>query len=169
MADRSLCAPYMILMFKPAKAILPFIGLLSLGACDRQPAFPAPNTTPASNPVEQEVKLEEYDVRLAAAYKRINELERQVGALESTPEKIDLDLLTQRVAALEVKSAGDEAMSSQPSSTSQPPAAKAAQAITGTPRARRSPIVHSKLSLPDLEKPSRLATPAEAKAFSARK
>ena len=42
-------------------------------------------------------------VRLKAAEGRIVELERQVGAPQATPEKIDLQLLTQRVEQLEAK------------------------------------------------------------------
>jgi len=49
----------------------------------------------------------EADIRIAAANKRIDELERQVGALQATPEKLDLDLLTRRVETLEAKAGGD--------------------------------------------------------------
>lgn len=104
-------------------------------------------------------------IRIAAANKRIDELERKVSTLEATLETIDLDLLTQRVTALEVKSAGAEAVASQTA-----PALKATQPISGTQRsgsqARRLPAGKYKLPLPELENRPRLAPPAETKSFS---
>jgi hypothetical protein len=125
-------------------------------------------TTPTAVQIEQDVKQVQYDVRLAAAYRRIEELERQVGELKGTPEKIDLELLTQRMMALEAKTVGDNEPALQA-----PPAARASEPITSLSRtgtyAPRPPAVRSKLILPDLENQWRMATPSEAKAFSARK
>lgn len=107
-------------------------------------------------------------VRLSAANKRIDELEREVAALEAAPEKIDLDLLTQRVTALEVKSAIGQGASGKIS-----PASSASQPAGGTLRkggeVRRPFAVNTKLILPELEPLPRLATPAEAAAFASGK
>lgn len=139
--------------------------LLSLGACNRNPASNSGKSVSANDPVAQEIKQIEYGVRLAAANKRIDELERKVGALETTPEKLDLDLLTQRVTTLEVKSTGGEALALQVG-----PADNASQPVRGTRlengEVRRPFAVSSKLNLPELENRPRMATPAEAKAFS---
>lgn len=110
------------------------------------------------------------DVRIAAANKRIDELERQVGELQSTPEKLDLDLLTKRVTQLEVNAVNVVPLSGMPLTKD----------VTGTsstashdPRPYESTRQPSKrtstLNLPDLESRSRLATPVEAKAFSLKK
>jgi len=138
--------------------------LVSLGACNRDPATPA-KIASADDPVSQDIKQIEYGVKLAAANKRIDELERKVGALEATPEKLDLDLLTQRITTLEVKSVGGEAPI-----TNITPAAITPQPVDGTQRksseVRRSSAISPKLTLPELENRPRLASPAEAKAFS---
>ena len=139
--------------------------LVSLGACDQPPKAPASKRAAAVEPLAGDLDRMEAGIRIAAANKRIDELEHKVGALEATPEKVDLDLLTQRVAALEVKSAGDTETASQAV-----PPAKTPQPINSPSRtgseARKSPIVNSKLILPELESRPRLATPAEAKSFS---
>jgi uncharacterized coiled-coil protein SlyX len=115
----------------------------------------------------QDIKQAEYEVRLAAANKRIDELERKVGALEVTPEKLDLDLLTQRVTALEVN-AGD-AVVQVPMIA---PAAAKVRSGGNAPRAGgeagRRPAGVPKLNLPDLENRPRPATPSEVKAFSSK-
>jgi hypothetical protein len=138
---------------------------LSLGACDRNSTPQAAKRASPEDPVTQDIKQIEYGVRLAAANKRIDELERKVKELETTPEKLDLDLLTQRVTKLEVNSAGGEA-----SAPKIKPAENASQPVGGTRRdsgiVRRPPATSPKLSLPELENGPRLATPAEAKAFS---
>jgi hypothetical protein len=141
--------------------------LLSLGACDRGSSPSSAESVSTNTPLAQDIKQTEYGVRLAAANKRIDELERKVGALEETPEKLDLDLLTQRVTALEVASSSAAA----PISTIAPATDKAQlgdiapRAGGGVPRKQdRAP----KLNLPDLEKQTRPATPSEAKAFSSK-
>jgi hypothetical protein len=136
-----------------------------MGACDQIPKAPASKSAEAIDPLAGDLDRMEAGIRIAAANKRIDELDRKVGALEATPEKVDLELLTQRVTALEVKSAGDGAPTSQAA-----PAAEAAQPTRSTPRtgskAARSPVVNSRLTLPELENRPRLATPAETKSFS---
>ena len=142
--------------------------LMFLIGCDQRQTQPAVKAATHEDPLVQDIKQMEYGVRLSAATKRIDELQRKVAALEATPEKIDLELLAQRVTALEVKSVGDEATVSQAT-----PALRAPQPMSATPRtgskARRSPIGNSKLTLPELENRARLATSAEAKAFSREK
>lgn len=136
-----------------------------LAACDQIPKAPASKQTVAADPLAGDLDRMEAGIRIAAANKRIDELERKVGALEATPEKVDLDLLTQRVTALEVKAAGGDASVSKVAPTS-----SATQPMEGAPRtssgSRGSPTGNAKLTLPELENRSRLATPAEAKAFS---
>lgn len=62
-------------------------------------------------------------VRLKAAEARIVELERRVGALEATPEKVDLQLLTQRLEQLEAKVyAGSPPPAETPAVPDAPPA-----------------------------------------------
>ncbi|MEG8016788.1 hypothetical protein [Sphingomonas sp. LR55] len=139
---------------------------LSLGACDGKPAPQAANSATAEDPVAQDVKQIEYGVRLAAANKRIDELERKVGELENTPEKLDLDLLNQRIAVLEANAAEG----STPSPAVASDAGK--DRLLASPRRVSSEIPRTqtkapKLTLPELETRSRPATPAEVKAFSA--
>ena len=142
---------------------LSLLCLLSLASCDRAPAPSSAKSAAAGDPIMQDVKEAEYEVRLTAANKRIEELERKVGALEATPEALDLDLLTQRVQALEVK-----AMAGAPISTG--PLAEPTRAAELVPRdgreARRAPTVMPRLKLPDLERRSRVASPSEAQNFS---
>lgn len=146
-------------------AVLSFAISTSLGACDRIPKAAALKNTAAEDPLAGDLDRMEAGIRIAAANKRIDELERKVRAFEATPDKIDLELLTQRVTALEVKSVGDETPASQGG-----PATKTAQPMSSPPRtgteARQSPVVKPKLTLPELENRPRLAMPAEAKSFS---
>lgn len=109
-------------------------------------------------------------VRIAAANKRIDELERKVGELEDTPEKLELDLLTNRVTELEVKANGPLLASETP------PLKEDFSPIlpTDTPPKQRKSLRQpakrvSTLDLPDLENRSRLATRGESKAFSTKK
>jgi uncharacterized coiled-coil protein SlyX len=152
-------------MFKPAKVLLPVIGLISLGACNQQPASSAAKTAPAPNPIEQDVRQMQYDIRLAAADKRIEELERQVGALEATPEKLDLSLLTQRVVDLEAKAGGAVSPPFLSAPAAAAPQSNGSEKRTGND-VRKTPPAQSRLSLPSLERRPQIATPAEAKASS---
>jgi hypothetical protein len=141
---------------------------MSLCACDQRPAPLVAPKISAANPTEQDVDELEAGIRLAAANKRIDELERKVSMLEATPEKLDLDLISQRVAALEVKAA------STPSIEPKSPALKGSGDDMRSPRAargsdagsRQKASPSSKLNLPELEGRPQLATPAEARAFS---
>lgn len=153
-------------MYKLPKVLMASACLLSMQACDRATTPAAPQATSSSEPLAQDLSGIEAMVRLAEANKRIDDLERQVGKLESTPEKLDLDLLTQRVVLLEARDAGIAV-----NQTGQPlPRQRSgdAEASGSAPRrndgASSKPTRNSNLTLPDLEGRSRLASPAEAKA-----
>jgi hypothetical protein len=151
-------------------ALLSFVCLLSLGACDQRRNPSAAKSPSMENPIVQETSQFESEVRLAAANKRIDELELKVHALEATPEKLDLDLLTQRVTALEVKSSGAAAAVSN-----MVPGNNAMQALrppSGAARvargARQAPAGSSKLNLPDLENRPRSGTSLGATSTSSK-
>lgn len=110
-----------------------------------------------------EVARIDADVRITAANKRIEELERQVGQLQSTPEKLNLELLTARVAALEVRAAGTSNDGIPTSSGERSGARVATPATTRTEAKTESPSVPR---LPTLENRTRLATPDEAERFA---
>lgn len=81
--------------------------LLLVAGCQRS-GEPAANSVLSAK--EQAIAAEkkqidriEGGVRLDQAERRIVELEKQVGALRDNPQQLDLDLLTQRVAALEAR------------------------------------------------------------------
>lgn len=71
------------------------------GATQDVPANPAANEVAA---MKNDIAAVEDRVTRETLTRRVDDLEKRVGALEVTPEKIDLDLLTQRVQALEAKS-----------------------------------------------------------------
>lgn len=153
-------------MRRPSIAVLSLGILTTLGACDRVPkASPSENGV-SKDPVAGDVDRMETGIRIAAANKRIDELERKVGALEATPEKIDLDLLSQRVTALEVKAFSDQATELQAAPDPKTSSSDTPRSGTG---ARRAPTGNPKLTLPELENRPRQATPTEAKAFSSGK
>lgn len=89
--------------------------LILVAGCD-QPLTPKPAATKVTrDPITADVNRLEAGIRIAAANKRIDELERQVGALQATPEKLDLELLTNRVEALEARAGGDASSPGKPS------------------------------------------------------
>ena len=140
--------------------------LLSLEACDRRSVPPSVKREPDTSLMAQDIEQIEYGVRLAAANKRIDELERKVSALENTPEQLDLDLLTQRVTALETKSS--DAMAPVPIIAPVPGQAQVGIAPRASREIPRARIRAPKLSLPDLEKRARPATPSDTKALSSK-
>jgi hypothetical protein len=135
--------------FLRAVTSLPWLVLMA--GCD-QTSAPAPTSAKA---VEDALKVDleqmEAGIRIAAANKRIDELERQVGALQATPEKLDLSLLTARVATLEAKAGDDASSPEKPSgqTTSGVGQGPRSEMLSDTPRQvqRQTP----KLSLPELE------------------
>jgi len=79
------------------------LSLLSLSGCDRVGQTPtkASSTTTQNVGIEADVAVMEQGVRLAAANKRIDELEARVEALKTNPQSIQVDLLKQRLEAIE--------------------------------------------------------------------
>jgi hypothetical protein len=115
-----------------------------LTGCDRPGGQAAPDAAP-SNPgdaaLAQDVAGIGTDVRLAQATKRIDELEREVAHLKSTPATLNLDLLDQRVQAIEARLAIT-------------PAASPATSPATAPRtpARTPTRAPGGLTLPEIEK-----------------
>jgi len=149
-------------------SLLPLCMLLVLAGCGQSRTPSSVNSASADDPVSQDIKQLEYGVRLAAANKRIDELERKIGALEATPEKLKLDLLTQRVLALEVKS-----FDRVPSAVEMPTPGDDRRSPSNAPlKAKdsvRDPSPATKQSSPKSEPRARLATSAEAKALASDK
>lgn len=150
------------------KALLPLTVLILVSGCGQASKKRATEKASDQDVVAQDIDKLESGVRIAAANKRIDELERKVGELETTPEKLNLDLLTQRVTALEVKANGSSASNTETSIPSDQPnnGRPTSSAAQQSPATKRPPTRSSTLNLPDLEKGPRLATPTEAKAFS---
>jgi uncharacterized coiled-coil protein SlyX len=157
----------MPLMPNFSKAFLSFACLVFMTGCDRSSLHAAVTNDAAQDAVTEDVNRMEAEVRIAAANKRIDELERQVGELQSNPEKLDLEVLTSRVAALEASQSGvaadrevllPKAMPVSPAVPASPSRANGGRQTT--------PKQSSSLHLPELEPRSRLATPDESKSFA---
>ncbi|MES3085126.1 hypothetical protein [Sphingomonas faeni] len=162
-----------------SRTVLLLASILSLAACDAAPKPANGKGTPGQDGVAQDAIAQDLarldaGVRIAAANKRIDELERQVGELQSTPEKLDLELLTNRVTALEVQASSAASQASVAPAKDGPKDASAAPRTTNKDpqqsEDKRQPAKRApKLTLPALENRPRLATPSEAKAFTPRK
>lgn len=138
--------------------------LLLLAGCDGtgHKSQKAPNTTARDVGIESDVDGIEEKVRLAAANKRIDQLQAEVEALKVTPQTLDMAMLKQRVEAIEeaVYARADdrrsgatfEAKKAAPSSTSDAPVAKP----TAKPASARK----------TQPTPARPATKTEADAFA---
>ncbi|MES3057694.1 hypothetical protein O6V14_18835 [Sphingomonas faeni] len=157
-----------------SRAVVLLASVISLAACNAAPKPADVKGKPDREAVAEDLTRLDAGVRIAAANKRIDELERQVGELQSTPEKLDLELLTNRVTALEVQAsaAASQASVAPPKDTPKdaPAAARttsrdAQQSEYARQPAKRTP----KLTLPELESRPRLATPTEARAFTPHK
>jgi len=113
-----------------------------------------PAEVPANTRIEQDVANIQASVVRTSDAQRLDELERRISRLETTPEKLDLELLGSRVQALEVKAGVDSLAtpvavpgatpsSAQPSSAQLSPTksspTKASPAKRPTPRPRPSP------------------------------
>jgi len=98
--------------------IVAAICLLS-GACN-QPATPAAQSRTSSAEARENAAVEQDVANIQAGVlrdtnvQRLNELERRIAQLESTPDKLDLELLTSRVQALEVKAGVDSLAATTP-------------------------------------------------------
>lgn len=151
-----------------SKVLFPSAILIAVPACDLAPKSRTLQRAPEQSKTGQDVNTFEAEMRIAAANKRIDELERKVGALEATPEKLDLDLMNQRVTALEVKV--PQSVEPSPPAPRSDDRSDATQptGVTGRPSetTRREPRRSSKLNPLVIGQTPRLATPAEAKAFA---
>lgn len=110
--------------------------LLLLAGCDgtNDKAQKAPNATAQDVGIEKDVAGIEENVRLAAANKRIDQLQAEVEALKVNPQTIDMAMLKQRVEAVEEavyaraddrgSGATSEAKNAAPSTTTDTPVAK---------------------------------------------
>lgn len=155
-------------MNRSFKPLLPFTILVLVAACDKSTKSSADKVSSDQELVVQDLDKFEARVRIAAINKRIDELERKVGKLEATPEKLDLDLLSQRVTTLEVKASDASASNAErlsPGDRTSDGSLKGIVARKG-PATQRATARSTALKLPHPEERTRLATPAEAKAFS---
>lgn len=155
-------------MFHLKKLLLPLVGVVLISACDQFPMPPAPENPTRSEPIVQNVEEIEARVRLAEANKRIADLERKVSELEATPQTLALDVLKQRVAALEAEVADKESLAQARSLVPEQLKRLSTDTSPGLPGRNlgRSPTPTSKLNLPDFEKNSRPATNAGEKSFA---
>jgi hypothetical protein len=152
------------------KCLLPLVLLILVEGCDRLPTSGVAKTSANQEPLVRDVERLESDVRIAAANKRIDELERKLGELEATPEKLDLDLLTSRVTALELNAGGAASTPATPLVKESP---GASHISGGEPEragdARKTSKRSSTLNLPELESRPRLVTPGEARDLAPKK
>jgi uncharacterized coiled-coil protein SlyX len=149
-----------------SKAMLSFACLCSMAGCDRPSPHAAATKNSSRDAIAREVDNMEAEVRIAAATKRIEELERQVGELQSTPEKLDLELLTSRVTALEARQTGNAASPDASPTKAAPVPAVSAPIPRANGSKQDAPRRSSSLKLPELETRSRSATPDETKSFT---
>lgn len=156
-------------MFHLNKLLLPLVGVALISACDQFPMPPAPGNSTRSEPIVQNVEEIEAGVRLAEADKRIADLERKVSELEATPQTLALDVLKQRVAALEADVADKESIAQARSLVPEQLKKRLPTDTSPVLPGRilgRSPTPTSKINLPDLERKPLPATNAEEKAFA---
>jgi hypothetical protein len=156
-------------MFHLKKLLLPLVGVALISACDQFPMPPAPGNPTRSEPIVQNVEEIEAGVRLAEADKRIADLERKVSEIEATPQTLALDVLKQRVAALEAEVADKESIAQARSLVPEQLKKRLSTDTSPVLPGRilgRSPTPTSKLNLPDLERKPRPATNTEEKAFA---
>lgn len=135
------------------KAIVLLPCLILVAGCD-QTSVPTSTPTAAKaveDPLKADVERMEAGIRIAAANKRIDELERQVGALQATPEKLDLSLLTDRVTALEAKAGGAASSSEKPAGQGASGIGQNSRSGSVSDTSRQAKRQTSNLSLPDLE------------------
>lgn len=155
-------------MNRSLKAFLPFTVLALVSACDKPPKSSAATRSSNQDLVVQDLDKLEARLRIAAINKRIDELERKVGKIETTSEKLELALLSQQVTALKVK-ANDTSVSNLgrfPFEDRFSDSNLNSRVAQKGPATQRKPTRPPTLKLPNLEKGPRLATPTEAKAFS---
>jgi hypothetical protein len=127
--------------------------LLALCGCGSQPHASKQEHRSATEAIERDVTAIEGGVRLAAANKRIDDLERQVADLKTNSQTIELDLLKARVETIETKIYAKTDAGVSPS----------AALIVPTARAIAPPASRGgqgqRLILPELETAGRPVTP----------
>lgn len=139
----------------PAPLLLALLAA-PLAGCDRPagkavPDAASPNARDAA--LAQDVAGLGTDVRLAQATKRIDELEREVAHLKSTPATLNLDLLDQRVQAIEARLAMPGGSTAGSSLASPPGSPLTAPAGASPPREQRRPArAPGGLTLPEIER-----------------
>lgn len=141
--------------------------MVAVSGCDQPSSFKPATAKVAQDPVTADIDRMQAQIRIAAANKRIDELERQVAELQAAPEKLDLELLTRRVATLETMDHGDMAvLGTSPGKLTPSPNQGPRPFPRATEARQDKPQKASKLNIPELETRSRLATTDEAKAFN---
>ncbi|MEG3167856.1 hypothetical protein U1737_06545 [Sphingomonas sp. LB3N6] len=138
--------------------------LILVAGCDRASSPTPDKPKAAQDQIDADIDRIQTDIRIAAANKRIDELTRQVGALQSTPDKLDLELLTSRVEALEAKIYGAASSPDMPAEKSTSDSGQPSRSVSRPSDTRQTkPQKPSKLSLPELENRTRVATLDRAK------
>lgn len=147
--------------------------LLNLPGCDNASRAPtkALKTTTQDVTIQKDVAAIEQGVRLAAANKRIDQLETEVENLKTNPQTLQLDLLKQRLEAVETKvyARDDDQPGQNKIAPAKPPPDRATSAVRPLVSAQRPPAVaepkpvRKPVPFPAALRP---ATKAEAVAFA---
>ncbi|MES3045258.1 hypothetical protein [Sphingomonas faeni] len=146
------------------RATAPLACLILVAGCDRISSPTPDKAKAAQDPIEADIDRIQADIRIAAANKRIDVLTRQVGVLEATPDKLDLELLTSRVEALEAKIYGAASSPDMPAEKSTSDRGQPSRSVSRPSDTHQTKTEKtSKLSLPELENRTRVTSPDRAK------
>jgi hypothetical protein len=141
--------------------------LLSVGACNSGSGTPSKltKTVAGDEAIDRDASAIEAKVRLSAANKRIDDLEAKTEDLKTNSQSIDLELVRQRLEALEAKVylSGDD----NPSTAGMPIKEQTNRSDLQEEKSSASPSRLRKS--PVLSRPTRAATKDEADAFARRK
>lgn len=109
-------------------------------AAPTDPRTAAPTATKAAGDaaIERDVASIRADVTRTSETQRLNELERRIGRLEATPDKLDLELLATRVQALEGR-AGIDGLGTPVALPGTPPAPARTPSPAKAPTSARKP------------------------------
>jgi hypothetical protein len=138
-----------------------FATLLGLAGCDSDMRSPSktPSKTAQDVALEKDVSGIEATVRLVAANKRIDALQYEVEALKVNPQIIEMTMLKQRLEAVELAVYAPNTNQQDPDAVS---SKKLSAAKTATSEVKPAQV--RKIS--QESRASRVATKAEAEAFS---